>query len=127
MHFSDAKIGQDILIYISPNSGYLLWRNAPGATIIPAIVLRQDSDWTTLGWKLGEKVPSFTLHPHEAISPEWIDRGIVVALSYNANCECLFSNLIGGSTEDTCKQCGKMNDMGVLKCWWCQAPYPTVK
>src|SRR5208283_2258117 len=118
MHFYDAKVGDRIIVYISSATGGVVWRPTSECRLIPATVLEHTGGATILGWKSGENVPVYPALYERAVILEWMKQGIVLAVAYNSDCVCepFMERAVQSKTEDNCKQCGKMNDMGVLQC-----------
>lgn len=137
MHLSDATKGQRILVYYSPRLKAIMVGPdcravIPGELIItiPATVLRENNAsfaGVVLGWKSDEVRPQPITSAWEPVPPEWIPQDFVAAQRYGSHCECLPSDQVAATSpkEKPCKQCGRNNDVGVSKCWLCEAANPT--
>lgn len=131
MHLSDATTGQRVLVYYSPKSKAIVVGPGFGSDVITiptTVLVEYDHTGVVLGWKIDEVRPeTFLAMCNVPISMDWLIQGFVQAHKYGSYCECLSMDQVAATSpkEKPCKQCGRNNDVGVSKCWLCEAANPT--
>ena len=132
---SDAAKGE--VVYVrDENNGYVC-ASFGGGTIgkLQCTVLRQNvaNGITTVGWKSNEITPKLNIAARPpTLTQDEVNKGFILAHEYYSHCEIekvssetQATTLKAQLAEKPCRQCRRMNDIGVKKCYLCECPNPT--
>lgn len=125
---ADAKEGE--VIYMAWDGNWINASFNTGCRKLPCTILTQFATLTrstVIAWKQGETYPVSKYQP-VVLTQEQKDKGFVYAVVLGSHCHIEMTSTNASTPqqrEKPCKQCSKMNDIGVNKCWLCETLNPT--